>query len=115
MHSVVQHNNALKGRVLAREVVIAVGDGAENREEFDNLLADLTAPLNPVGTLEEMLVEKIALAFWRLRRAYMYQGAQGHMDIIYGQRLPLISQIASIWCFGSFLSLKVAFDSLHFS
>ncbi len=65
--------NALKHGLLAREVVITVGDGAESPEEFNGLLVDLTTQLAPAGTLEEMLVEKIAVAYWRLRRAYRYE------------------------------------------
>jgi hypothetical protein len=65
--------NALKHGLLAREVVITLGEGAENPEEFDTLLEDLKSQLAPAGTLEEMLVEKIAVAHWRLRRAYRYE------------------------------------------
>ena len=65
--------NALKHGLLAKEVVINVGEGAENREEFDGLLGDLQAQLRPAGSLEEMLVEKIAVGYWRLRRAYRYE------------------------------------------
>jgi len=53
--------------------VITIGEGAEDPEEFSRLLVDLQEQLNPVGTLEEMLVEKIAAAYWRLRRAYNYE------------------------------------------
>jgi hypothetical protein len=65
--------NALKHGLLAKEVVVTVGEGAENPEEFNKLLEDLKAQLAPEGTLEEMLVEKIAVAYWRLRRAYRYE------------------------------------------
>ena len=65
--------NALKLGLLAKEVVITVGEGAESPEEFGGLLGDLKTQLAPVGTLEEMLVEKIAVAYWRLRRAYRYE------------------------------------------
>ncbi len=65
--------NALKHGLLAKEVVIAVGEGAENPEEFNALLADLGTQLQPQGTLEEIQVEKIAVAYWRLRRAYRYE------------------------------------------
>ncbi len=65
--------NALKHGLLAKEVVITIGDGAENPEEFDALLEALQTQLVPAGTLEEMLVEKIAVAYWRLRRAYKYE------------------------------------------
>ncbi len=65
--------NALKHGLLAKEVVIAVGEGAESPEEFDALLEDLKTQLAPAGTLEEMLVEKVAVAYWRLRRTYKYE------------------------------------------
>ena len=65
--------NALKHGLLAKEIVVDVGEGAECREEFDGLLVDLQAQLRPAGSLEEMLVEKIAVAYWRLRRAYRYE------------------------------------------
>jgi hypothetical protein len=65
--------NALKHGLLAKEVVITVGEGVENPDEFNALLADLGTQLQPQGTLEEMLVEKIAVAYWRLRRAYKYE------------------------------------------
>ncbi len=65
--------NALKHGLLAKEVIINVGEGAESQEEFDGLLLDLQAQLRPAGSLEEMLVEKIAVAYWRLRRAYRYE------------------------------------------
>jgi hypothetical protein len=65
--------NALKHGLLAKEIVITIGDGAENPEEFNALMEDLSTQLKPEGTLEEMLVEKIAVAYWRLRRAYRYE------------------------------------------
>ena len=65
--------NALKHGLLAKEVVITIGEGAEKPEEFDALLEALQTQLVPAGTLEEMLVEKIAVAYWRLRRAYRYE------------------------------------------
>ena len=65
--------NALKHGLLAREAVITVGEGAENPDEFGALLEDLSTQLQPQGVMEEMLVEKIAVAYWRLRRANRYE------------------------------------------
>ncbi len=65
--------NALKHGLLAKEVIITVGEGAEDVEEFHSLLNSLNEELQPVGSVEEMLVEKIASAYWRLRRAYKYE------------------------------------------
>ncbi len=60
--------NAIKHGLLAREVVINTGNGKESSEEFDFLLNTLQKELTPFGILEEMLVEKIAICYWRLRR-----------------------------------------------
>jgi hypothetical protein len=73
--------NALKHGLLAKEVVITIGEGTENPEEFNGLLEDLKAQLRPEGTLEEMLVEKIAVAYWRLRRAYRYEVGLIHNEL----------------------------------
>lgn len=65
--------NALKHGLLAKEVVLSAGEGAENPEEFSALVSDLKAELIPVGTLEEMLVEKAASCYWRLRRGLRFE------------------------------------------
>ena len=61
--------NALKHGLLARSVVVTSSDCFEYRSQFRTLLSRLHQELRPVGILEEMLVEKIAVAYWRLRRA----------------------------------------------
>ena len=65
--------NALKHGLLAQEVVILEGDGAETQEEFDAFLIDLCEELQPQGVVEEILVERIATCYWRLRRAQRYE------------------------------------------
>jgi hypothetical protein len=65
--------NSLKHGLLAKEIVISAGEGLENQEQFDTLLNDLHNQFSPQGTLEEMLVEKIAVAYWRLRRAHRFE------------------------------------------
>jgi hypothetical protein len=66
-------HNALKHGLLAQEILVDAGEGAENQEEFDAVLLDLKDQFDPQGPLEEMLVEKIAVAYWRLRRAHRYE------------------------------------------
>lgn len=61
--------NALKHGILSREAVITAGDGRESQLEFDEMLAGLVDNFRPVGAVEEMLVDKIAVSYWRLRRA----------------------------------------------
>jgi len=65
--------NALKHGLLAKEAVITTGDGAEDPQEFNTLVEGLKTHYNPKGTIEEMLVEKIAVSYWRLRRACRYE------------------------------------------
>lgn len=65
--------NSLKHGLLAKEIVIDAGEGAESQDEFNAVLLDLQAQFDPQGPLEEMLVEKIAVAYWRLRRAHRYE------------------------------------------
>ena len=60
--------NALKHGLLSKEVIIEAGDGKESKAEFGRFLAQLQVDLQPTGILEEMLVEKIAVCYWRLRR-----------------------------------------------
>jgi hypothetical protein len=61
--------NALKHGLLAKSVVLPIRSRSEKRSHFDALLAQLIDQLKPVGILEDMLVEKIAVSYWRLRRA----------------------------------------------
>jgi hypothetical protein len=65
--------NSLKHSLLAKEIVVDAGEGAESQEQFDALLLDLVDQFAPVGFLEEMLVEKIAVACWRSRRVHRYE------------------------------------------
>jgi hypothetical protein len=61
--------NALKHGVLASALLITSGEGAEESAEFEELLDALDRDLAPVGRPEEMMVEKIAVCWWRQRRA----------------------------------------------
>ena len=65
--------NALKHGLLSKATVITTGDGTESIEEYELLLNGLIEHFKPLGTMEEMLVEKIAVSYWRLRRANYYE------------------------------------------
>lgn len=56
--------NALQHGLLSRKLLLPT----ENQAEFDALLQQLQAELDPVGMLELALVERIAIAVWRQRR-----------------------------------------------
>ncbi len=53
--------------------MINSGDGRENLQEYQELLSDLRKDLKPVGRMESILVEKIAVNYWRLRRMVRYE------------------------------------------
>ena len=60
--------NSLQHGLLLRDIVIPAGLGQKSFGEFRFLLEQLRRDLHPEGTLEEMLVEKIAACYWRFRR-----------------------------------------------
>jgi hypothetical protein len=61
--------NALRHGILASALLLTRGAGAEDSAEFEELLRDLRLDRAPVGALEEMFVEKIAVCWWRQKRA----------------------------------------------
>ena len=61
--------NALKHGMLAETVVVSGHKLRESTQDFKKLCAEFYAELQPVGALEEMLVDQIVTSTWRLRRA----------------------------------------------
>ena len=57
-------SNAIKHGVLSQEVLLR----REDEEAFQELDENLRVELQPVGELENMLVDRIVAARWRLRR-----------------------------------------------
>jgi len=67
--------NAVKHGIFTNDLIIERGDGKEKKEEYLELLNNLVDSLNPQGQLEYLLVEKIAVDFWRLRRVLRFEMA----------------------------------------
>lgn len=63
-------HNAIKHGIFSNLPFL---DG-ESKAQFGSLLNGLREDLNPEGTLEEVLVEKLATLFWRYRRLLVAQG-----------------------------------------
>ena len=80
--------NAIKHGLLAREVVITAGDGAESLEEFHALLEDLDDAYGPIGVVEEMLVQTIATTLWRKARVLRAENGEirKQLDTAAGRR-----------------------------
>jgi hypothetical protein len=62
-------HNALRHGLLSRDIFIDTGEGREDAQEYAALLEELRDALQPEGRLELILMEKIAVAYWRLCRA----------------------------------------------
>ena len=60
--------NAIKHGLLIREAVITAGDDEENLEEFYDLVERLCEYYEPVGVVEETLIQRVATCWWRLAR-----------------------------------------------
>lgn len=56
--------NALKHGILSTKLILP----HEDRNDFDALFNEMTQSLKPEGTMENILVEKIAANLWRQRR-----------------------------------------------
>jgi hypothetical protein len=57
--------------LLSKRLSLFYGQG---KRQFNHLLTSLHRDLEPVGTLEEVLVEKIAQEYWRLGVAAWHEG-----------------------------------------
>ena len=63
--------NALRHGLTAREVVRT----DENQAGFEQFFAEIRETLDPADAVEEQMVERIALCYWRLRRAAVAEAA----------------------------------------
>jgi hypothetical protein len=64
--------NAIKHGIFAKVVLL----DNEPAPQFDNLLQGFRNDLHPEGTLEEVLVEKLAVLMWRYRRMLVAERAE---------------------------------------
>src|SRR5579863_6378262 len=65
-------SNASKHGILSSVVVLP----DESRPDYESLLGGFRESLQPVGSLEEILVEKLANLLWRHRRLICAEGAE---------------------------------------
>ena len=71
----VSRYNALQHGILAKAVIPEALDPYESRQAFQELLATLRDEFAPANSVEELLVEGIATAYWRLARVYRAEAA----------------------------------------
>ncbi|MDP8218069.1 MAG: hypothetical protein P9M03_05030 [Candidatus Theseobacter exili] len=65
--------NAIKHGIFAKDLILKSTVYQESEDEYGKLLYGLIDSLSPQGQIENLLVEKIALDFWRLRRVIRFE------------------------------------------
>lgn len=65
--------NAIKHGIFTRDLILSFGIGNESETDYNDLLGNLIDSLAPSNQMESLLVEKIAVDFWRLRRVLRYE------------------------------------------
>jgi len=73
--------NATQHGILSTRLVLE----GEDPEDFQALLGGLAAALQPVGTLEVALVEKVAVALWKQRRLTQAESARIELNRLPGR------------------------------
>lgn len=59
--------------IFTKDLLLSSSLGKENEGEYLEMLSNLVACLNPQNQMESLLVEKIAIDFWRLRRVIRFE------------------------------------------
>jgi chromosome segregation ATPase len=70
--------NAVKDGFFAKQILLS--NLKDDPEEFEALLKQLREDLQPVGQLEGLLVERIAVCFWKSRRALRCEVAEAKQN-----------------------------------
>ncbi len=65
--------NAIKHGIFTKDLILTSGLEHESEDEYRETLQNLTDCLCPANQLESLLVEKIAVDFWRLRRTIRFE------------------------------------------
>lgn len=73
--------NALKHGILSKEVLVGGENGCESAREFTALHRRFVEDLQPDGPIEEMLVDQIVTAHWRLRRALRAEAGETALSV----------------------------------
>jgi len=65
--------NAIKHGIFTKTIIVSSEIGQESEEEYQAILNNLVDCLLPCNQMESLLVEKIAVDFWRLRRTIKFE------------------------------------------
>ena len=72
----VSRRNAIKHGLSGESVVVQGHHYAEDPRQFDILCCELEQTLQPVGRLEKLFVERIAICVWRSRRVLQAENGE---------------------------------------
>ena len=87
--------NAIKHGLFSGQMMDFVSHG-EDPTEYEKILNGLRDKYQPRGTAEELEVERIALCWWRLKRAWRYENAMNRVALRDLGRRELAEQAE--WC-----------------
>jgi hypothetical protein len=65
--------NAIRHGIFTKDLILTSGSERESEDEYLEILQNLMDCLCPSNQLESLLVEKIAVDFWRLRRTIRFE------------------------------------------
>lgn len=65
--------NAIKHGIFTKDLILSSDIENENVNDYQEILNNLTDCLSPCNQMESLLVEKIAVDFWRLRRTIRFE------------------------------------------
>lgn len=65
--------NAIKHGIFTKDLIVSSYIESENEDEYQSILNNLVDCLLPCNQMESLLVEKIAVDFWRLRRTISFE------------------------------------------
>lgn len=65
--------NAVRHGIFTKDLIVSCSFGKEDQGEYEELLRNLISSLSPENQVESLLVEKIAIDFWRLRRVIRFE------------------------------------------
>jgi len=77
--------NALKHGIWSKQVLVRGLNAKENSRELTTLYERFWQEYNPVGPVEEMLVDQIVTAHWRWRRALTAESGEIALNVDEGQ------------------------------
>lgn len=102
--------NALRHGILSTKLILP----NESRADFDALLSEMTQCLNPIGFLEQVLIEKISTNLWRQRRLIQAESAQLSLQTLHEKVTEDLNEDQLVKSITSYKSRKMDFNDKNF-